>query len=138
MIPQRLFRDVAGRAGIDADDARAAAEGLDRLGVGGIEIWFVHPPGHQVDRAHSWLLGQRAGQLDDVFGLPAGVRVTPQLQIEAADQAVDADQADAQWCLGIDIRLRWVNSSPRSPVISILFCTTRSAEASPGPCQMRR
>jgi hypothetical protein len=99
MVPELFFRQVLGGTRLDAHDAGAAAELLDRYGVVRADARVVHQAREEVDSGDVVACRERPRELHDVKGLAAGVRVAAQLQIRASDEAVDADQRDVDGAL---------------------------------------
>ena len=92
VIPQLFLGNIGVGSCLDAHDTRVGRQRLLGFAIIRGNVCSDYPPGHQVDLFHVCRFGQRAGQVNDIFGLPTGIRITTQLQIGGANQAVDADQ----------------------------------------------
>ena len=122
VIPKLLLADIAAGAGVEAHDPRLWGQGLQGPGIILADVRIDHASGEQVDPTDVVTLRQGTGQLHHVLGLAAGIRVAAELQVLAADQAVDADQQDVQgiFCHGRSILLDvspgptpvWIRLSP--------------------------
>lgn len=92
MVPQQFLGDVLRRSRIDADDACLARQHLDGCGVVRAERAVAYHAGYQVDTLHTLLRRKRTGEIDDIFCLPAGIRITTEFELMPPDQTVDAQQ----------------------------------------------
>ena len=109
MVPKLLFWDVLLGAALESNDARPIPDRLLDDAVirthGGIQ----NPPRDQIDLTNAWVPCKRPGKIHYIFGLPTRVRVAAQLQIMAANKAMNTQQTNIEtinFCVfGTDIFL---------------------------------
>ena len=94
VIPQLLFRDVLIRAQRDSYDAGTFSQRFFLARVVLVHRVIANKARYQLHPRHIRVSGECTSQVDDVFGLSAGIRVAPQFQVAAANETVNAEQAD--------------------------------------------
>lgn len=92
MVPQLLFRNVFLRAGLDTDDPCLVGQWLLGQRVVFTDVRIDDPPRDEVDALDVTAPRERAREVDDIFGLSAGIGIAAQFEFVTADQAVNADE----------------------------------------------
>jgi hypothetical protein len=94
--PQLFLAHVALGTALDADDAGSVAQLLDGHRVLRADRVVDDAPREEIAAGHVVAFGLRPRQFDDILGLPTSIGVTPELEVVAAKETVDADQAEIQ------------------------------------------
>ncbi len=92
--PETLLAKISPRSKRNANQLRILGDRLFQAGVGGPNFLVDDLPRQQLNFKDVGLGGQRAGEFQDVFHLPAGVGVAAQFRPLHANQAMQADQGD--------------------------------------------
>ena len=94
--PEGFFSKIAPRAEGYADDLGAVADRFERPRVEFGDALVVNLASDDVDTLDLRMLGKRSCLIDDVRDLPAGVRVSSELDVRCANQPVDGQRQDVE------------------------------------------